>query len=161
METLQAIKKRRSTRAFNTKPIPRGTIEELIDCARLAPTARNVQPWSFIVVTKKDALQKLGALAENGRFIKECACCIAIFCQDTKYYLEDGCAATVNILIAASDLGLSSCWVAGDKKPYAENVRELLCVPTDFKLVRLIALGYSDVKLESPSKRPLGEIIHW
>jgi len=118
MEVLQAIKERRSTRSFNATPLPRDTIEELIDCARFAPSARNVQPWNFTVVTKKDTLQKLGSLAENGSFIKECACCIVVFCQDTKYYLEDGCAATENILIAASGLGLSSCWVAGDKKPY-------------------------------------------
>ena len=160
-QTLQALKKRRSVRDFNKKQVPRNLIEELIDCARLAPTARNVQPWEFVVITKKDTLQNLGSLADNGNFIKDSVCCIAVFCQETKYYLEDGCAATENILIAASDLGLAGCWVAGDKKPYCDKVRELLGVPVDFKLVSLIPLGYSDAEPGLPAKRPLKEILHW
>jgi len=161
MQALQALRKRRSVRIFNAKPVPRNLVEELIDCARLAPTARNVQPWEFVVITKKNTLQELGSLADNGSFIKDSNCCIAVFSQDTKYYLEDGCAATENILIAAYDLGLSSCWVAGDKKPYADKVRELLGMPSDFKLVSLIPLGYSDAEPDLPAKRPLKEILHW
>ena len=161
MQTLQALKNRRSVRIFNVKPVPQGLVKELIDCARFAPTARNVQPWEFVVITKKDTLQELGSLASNGSFIKDSSCCIAVFCQETKYYLEDGCAATENILIAAYDLGLSSCWVAGDKKPYADKVRELLGVPSDFKLVSLIPIGYSDAKPSLLSKKPLNDVIHW
>ena len=161
MQALQAIRKRRSVRIFNAKPVPRNLVEELIDCARLAPTARNVQPWEFVVITKKDTLQELGSLADNGSFIEDSSCCIAVFCQDTKYYLEDGCAATENILISAYDLGLSSCWVAGDKKPYADRVRELLGVPADFKLVSLIPIGYSDIKAPLPSKKSLNDVMHW
>lgn len=161
MQTQEALKNRRSNRTFTSAVIPRNLIETLIDCARFAPTARNIQPWEFVVVTKKDTLQNLGALADNGRFIKDSACCIAVFSKVTKYYLEDGCAATENILIAAEDLGLSSCWVAGDKKPYCDKVKELLGVPPDFKLVSLIALGYSQAKLALPAKRPLGELLHW
>ncbi len=161
MQTLQALKNRRSVRIFNVKPVPHGLVKELIDCARFAPTARNVQPWEFVVITKKDTLKELGSLGENGSFIKDCACCIALFCQETKYYLEDGCAATENILTAAYDLGLSSCWVAGDKKPYADKVKELLGVPFDFKLVSLIPLGYSDEKPPLPSKKSLNDVMHW
>lgn len=161
MEVQEALKKRRSVRAFIPKPVAPDLIEKLIDAARLAPTARNVQPWEFVAVTKKEALRELGALADNGRFIAECACCIAVFCQDTKYYLEDGCAATENILIAAVDLGLSACWVAGDKKPYCDKVKELFGMRRDFKLVSLIALGYSESVPPMPARRPLKEILHW
>ncbi len=161
MQALQALKERRSVRIFNAKPVARNLVEELIDCARLAPTARNIQPWEFVVITKEETLQELSFLADNGSFIKDSGCCIAVFCQDTKYYLEDGCAATENILIAAYDLGLSSCWVAGDKKPYADKVRELLCVPCGFKLISLIPLGYSDIKPFLPSKKTLNDVTHW
>ncbi len=161
MQTLEVLKKRRSVRSFSAKPLPRNLAEELIDCARLAPTARNDQPWEFVVITKKDTLRELGSLAENGSFIKDSSCCIAVLCRETKYYLEDGCAATENILIAACDLGLSGCWVAGDKKPYADKVKELLGVPAALKLVSLIPLGYSDAEQGLPAKRPLKEILHW
>lgn len=161
MQTQEALKERRSVRTFNAKPVPSNLIEIIIDCARLAPTARNVQPWDFVVITKKETLKLLGSIAETGRFIAESPCCIAVFCSDTKYYLEDGCAATVNILIAAEDLGLSACWVAGDKKPYCDKVRDLLGAPEDYKLVSLIPLGYSDDKSVMPSKRTVKELLHW
>ncbi|MFA5411646.1 MAG: nitroreductase family protein [Candidatus Omnitrophota bacterium] len=162
MEAKNAILGRRSTRNFNSQPVPQRLIEELIDCGRLAPTARNVQPWEFVAVTRRKALEDLaGIVADNGRFIAGSSCCIAVFCRDTKYYLEDGCAATENILIRAADLGLASCWVAGDKKPYCEKVKALLNLPADFKLVSLIALGYSDAPGEAPEKKPLKEVLHW
>jgi len=161
MQALKAIKNRRSVRSFNSKPVPASTIEELIDCARVATTARNIQPWEFVAVTKREVLETLGALIENAKFIAQCNCCIAVFCKDTKYYLEDGCAATQNLLIAATDLGIASCWVAGDKKEYIQEVRELLSVPGGFKLVSLVALGYSDFKVAAIPKRPLKEVLHW
>lgn len=162
MQVKEAIKKRRSIRVFDSKPVSRNLIEELIDCARFAPTARNVQPWEFVVITQKETLRKLGSLARpNGEFIAQSPCCIAVFCQDSKYYLEDGCAATENILIAACDSGLAACWVAGDKKPYCDKVKELLAVPQDYKLISLIPLGYSKSQPTESAKRPLKEVLHW
>ena len=161
MQTEAAIKMRRSVRGFAKKPIAPALIEKLIDAARLAPTAKNVQPWDFVAVTKKETLTQLGSLADNGKFIADCACCIAIFCKDTKYYLEDGCAATVNILIAATDSGLGGCWVAGDKKPYCDKVKELLGAPQDSKLVSMIALGYPQAEARMPAKRSVKELLHW
>ena len=120
MENLELLCVRRSIRMFQNKSIIREDLEKLVDSARFAPTARNVQPWEFVLVTDKDKLIELAKLAENGRFIAQAAACIAVFCVDTKYYLEDGCAATCNILLAATALGIGSCWVAGDKKPYAQ-----------------------------------------
>ena len=163
MQTKDAIKLRRSTREFDSKAvISRENIDKLIDAARLAPTARNIQPWEFIVISDRDTLERIGLLADNGRFIKDASACIAIFCKDTKYYLEDGCAATENLLLAATDLGLDSCWVAGDKKPYCGDIKELLKVPDEFKLVSLIVLGKAMMKKEADvPKRSLNEVIHW
>jgi nitroreductase len=161
MQALEAIKTRRSVRSFKSRPLASGTIEKLIDCARLATTARNIQPWEFVAITERGTLQALGAEIENARFIAQCSCCIAVFCKDTKYYLEDGCAATQNLLIAATSLGLASCWVAGDKKDYARRVAEILSVPPDFKLVSLVALGYTQAKVPDVPKRSLKEVLHW
>ena len=161
MDTIDAIKARHSIRQFSDKKISKDAIEKIIDCGRLAPTARKVEPWEFIVVTAKDALAKMGQLADHGPFIKEAACAIAVCCTDTKYYLEDGCAATENILVAAASLGIGSCWVAGDKKPYAAAVLELLGVPADMKLVSIIALGYPVQDAGPLPKRPLNDVLHW
>jgi len=164
MDALEAIKKRRSIRRYKHKSIPKEILERIVDAGRFAPTARGVEPWEFIVVTDKSVLKKIGDItAENGRFISEAGACIAVFCNDTKYYLEDGCAACENILIAAASLGIASCWVAGDKKPYCGRIAELLNVPTSLKLVSLISLGYSESEddFRIIEKRSLGEVIHW
>jgi nitroreductase len=138
-------------------------LEKIVEAARFSPTARNVQPWEFIVIAEVSTLKKLGELAENGRFLAQAKACIAVFCAETKYYLEDGCAATCNILLAAAALGIGSCWVAGDKKPYCADVAKLLNVPVAYKLVSLVALGYPKSKDSFciAEKRNLKEIIHW
>jgi len=163
MENLELLKSRRSVRSFNNKKITKADIEKLIDSARFAPTARNVQPWEFVVITKKDTLKKLADLAENGRFMAQAAAGIAVFCLDTKYYLEDGCAATCSILLAATALGIGSCWIAGDKKDYSAQVNTLVNAPLDMKLISLIALGYpQDEKVfKIVEKRGLEKLLHW
>ena len=163
MEAIENIRMRRSIRQFSDKPILKKDLELLVDAGRLAPTARGVQPWEFMVVTHKSFLRKIAELSENGRFIAEAAACIAVFCSDTKYYLEDGCAATENILLAATARHIGSCWVAGDKKPYCGQINSLLGAPTSYKLVSLIALGYSvsSQELKIAEKRSLKEVLHW
>ncbi|MFA4990224.1 MAG: nitroreductase family protein [Candidatus Omnitrophota bacterium] len=163
MDTLDTLKTRRSIRSYQDKAIPKDVLKEIINVARFSPTARNEQPWEFIVITDSRFLNKVAALAENARFMAYAKACIAVFCADTKYYLEDGCAATVNILNAAAALGIGSCWVAGDKKPYGEEIAAFLSVPPEFKLVSMVALGYptdqADFKLGL--KRSLRGMLHW
>ncbi|MFH1023889.1 MAG: nitroreductase family protein [Planctomycetota bacterium] len=160
MNTLDAIEKRHSTRAFLAKPVPKEILEKIADAGRRAPTARNVQPWAFVLVTDGGMRGKLAALAETGRFIADAPACLAVFCRDTKYYIEDGCAAVENILLAATALGVQSCWVAGDKKPYAAEVARLLGAPGDHKLIALLPLGYAATPGKSTARRPLADILH-
>jgi nitroreductase len=160
MDALSAISARRSVRSFKTDPISRDLIARLIDAARMAPTARNVQPWEFVVVTDPGKRRQLAALADHGKFIAEAPVCIVVLSHDTRYYLEDCSAATTNILLAAAALGLGSCWVAGDKKAYAPQVTSLCGAPGDMKLISLVAVGYP-LEIPAPSKRPLEDVLHW
>lgn len=160
MEALKVLKERRSIRKYQKKEVPKNIIEDIIDCARFAPTAINIQPWEFIVITDKEMREKIADITDYGKFIKEAPVCVAVFCKDTKYYLEDGSAATTYILLAAKAYGLGSCWVAGDKKLYAEKIREILGVPSGYKLISLISIGYSDEE-PKPNKRELKEVLHW
>ncbi len=161
MQTIEAIKKRISVRKYKNEVIPREYIEKIIDCGRSAPTARRVEPWEFVVIEDKKILALLSQFAPNGVFIKEAACCIAVFCQDTKYYLEDGCAATENILLACVDLGLGACWVAGDKKDYVNEIARNLKAPANMKLVSLISVGWPAEEPKQVRNRSLKEVIHW
>ena len=160
MDAIECMKTRRSVRAYLDKPVDREVIEDIIDCGRLAASAINIQPWQFIVVQDAALRKKIADITDYGKFIEQAAVCVAVFCQDGKYYLEDGSAATQNILNAARAHGLGSCWVAGDKKEYAPVMARLLGLPEDYKLISLIAIGYAASE-GNPPKKPLTEVLHW
>lgn len=161
MDTLNAIRKRCSIRRYNPRSVPRRLIEKVVEAGRLAPTAWAIQPWEFIAVTDSEVRTKIADMTDYGKFIKKAPVCIAVFCKDTQFYLEDGCAATENMLIAATALGLGTCWVAGDKKGYAESVRRILKLPTAYKLVSLIPVGYPEWRPGLKRKRALRNLLHW
>lgn len=160
MDAIEALKSRRSIRSYKPEPVPKEIIEDLVDCGRLAPTARNEQPWEFVAVTDAATRKRIAAEAEFGKFIADAPACIVVLCENTQYYLEDGSAATANILLAARAHGLGSCWVAGDKKGYADRVREIVGAPKGYRLISLIAVGYS-AEEPRPPKRSLSEVLHW
>jgi len=161
MDALEAIKQRRSARKFRQNPVHRRLLEQLVDCGRLAPTAMAKEPWEFVVITDQEMRRRIADTTDYGKFIADAPACIAVFCRHTKYYLEDGCAASENILIAASALDLGACWVAGDKKRYADAVRRMLGVPEGYHLVSLLPLGYRADRPSGKGKRALEEVLHW
>src|SRR5271157_38226 len=112
MDCISALKTRRSVRAYTGEPVTREVLIDLVDCGRLAATAINIQPWEFVVVTAPPMLRAIAAATDFGKFIAQAAACIVVLCRDTKYYLEDGCNASQNILVAAHAHGLGSCWIA-------------------------------------------------
>jgi nitroreductase len=160
MDAIEMLKSRRSVRAYENKTIAREILGDIVDCARLAPTAMNQQAWEFIVVTEKAGITKLAELVGHAKFLPGAAACIVVLCKDNQYYVEDGSAATQNILLAARAHGLGSCWIAGDKQAYADPIRQYLGAPTEYKTFSLISLGYP---AENPTveKRPLESVLRW
>ncbi len=163
METIEAIQNRYSCRSYRADPVSSELLMKLVDAGRLAPSGRGEQPWVFVVVTDVSTLKELARLAESGPHIGRAAACIGVFClRDAKYGLEDCCAASENILLAAADLGLGACWIAGDKKSYAGQVADLLNAPPGMKLISLISLGFpADEMPKDRKRRPLKEVLHW
>lgn len=161
MDTFEAILNRKSVRQFLDRPVEKDKLEKIIDAARHAPTARGEEPWEFIALTAPGPIKELAGITDHGKFLADAKACVVIFCKDTKYYLEDGCAACENLLLAATSLGISTCWIAGDKKPYASGIAEALKVPSGFKLVSIIAMGYSKDTSGNKKKRSLEDVLHW
>jgi nitroreductase len=152
------IRSRHSVRKYKEKPIEEKTIKDALDCARLAPTARNEQPWLFGTIQNRETLQAIADLADNGKFIADAPICFAVFGKrDAKYYLEDCCAATMQLILALQAWGVGSCWVAGEKKDYAEDVRKLLNVPGEYALVSLVPAGYPE-ELQIKTKKAIDEV---
>jgi nitroreductase len=161
MKALEALRTRRSVRRYQDRPVAPEVLEQIVDAGRLAATARNGQPWEFVVLTDHDLKAQVAAATDHGKFIADGPAAIAVFCQESKYYLEDGAAATQNILVAAHSLGLGACWIAGDKKEYAPAIGKLLGAPQQMRLVSLVALGYPQDQLPEKEKRPLSAVLHW
>jgi nitroreductase len=153
------IKSRHSVRKFKTDPVDDHAIQDAVECALQAPTAMNHQPYIFVVVKQKETLAKIAGLADHGKFIADSAASFAVFGEKKEtYYLEDCCAATENLILALQAYGVCSCWVAGDKKSYAEPVRELLGVPGKYTLVSLVAAGYP-AEVPLAKKKPVNTIV--
>jgi nitroreductase len=158
---VRILKDRRSVRQYKDKPINKRTLEEILDCARLAPSARGIQHWVFVVVTEKERLSEIAETVTWGSFIKDAAACV-IVCgrKDVKRRVEDCCLASENIMLAAKSLGIGSCYVAALGKEIG-NVRGLLEVPEDYEIVCFIPMGYFDKNPEPHDKKKLEEVISW
>jgi nitroreductase len=170
MDVFEAIKKRRSIRAFKGGDVSPETVEKLVEAARWAPSAGNIQPWEFIIVRKPEIKKRLAEAALSQAFIEE-APVVIVVCADenrsaigygvrgkTLYCIQDTAAAIQNIHLTALSLGLSTCWVGAFKE---EEARQILNVPRGVRPVAIIPVGYAD---ESPSprkRRPINEIVHY
>jgi nitroreductase len=158
MEALEAILKRRSVRSYTGDPVPREDLEKIVDAARLAPSGYNRQPWEFIVVTDRGVIDQLKIAA---LWMEDAGAIIAVVMEtSSKFWLEDGSAAVENILIASTALGYGSCWLQGDTEPREEELKELLGIPDDKKLLTLVPIG---VPSEWPTreKKTLSEVLYW
>ncbi|MFP4466417.1 MAG: nitroreductase family protein, partial [Candidatus Goldiibacteriota bacterium] len=114
MEFYDVVRKRRSIRKYKKEgKIEKSVIERIAEAGAAAPSARSVHPWKFAAVTEADRIQELaGIIGNNGKFIAGASAAIIVICEDTKYYIEDGCGAVENMLLAITAEGLGACWIA-------------------------------------------------
>ncbi len=161
METFKAIALRASVREYTDEPVEKELLEKLVDSGRMAPSARAVEPWEFIVITDKTKIGDIASIAPNGKFLVSAQAAIIVICADTKYFIEDGCAATENILLRAADLGLGACWIAGNQKPYVQDVLRIFNAPAESKLVSIISIGWPKQNPSQHKSRSLKDVLHW
>jgi nitroreductase len=162
MQTIEAIKNRRSVRKYIDKPIKNEILKDIVDCGRLAPSGNNSQPWEFLVVTKREDLDFLAKVTTYGKFLKEAGACIITFCEkNNRHHVEDGSAATENMILAATDYGIGTCWIAGYNRTYEEDIVSHFNVPQNLRMISIISLGYYDRYPYIPNKRSIDEVLHW
>jgi nitroreductase len=158
METIAAIRKRRSVRKFTGTPVARNDLITIVDAGRLDASGYNAQPWDFIVVTDRSRIEQLSIVTS---WIKSAGAIIAVVMDPgSEFWLEDGSAAIQNILIAATSLGYGSCWVEGDALRLEERLKGMLAIPADKRLLALVPIGKA---LDWPTidKKQLEDVIHW
>lgn len=166
MDTLTAIDKRRSVRAFKPDDIPGETLRDILGAAIQAPSAGNLQPWHFLVIMNPELRQTLASIAGDP-FIAQPPV-IIVACTEEKrsataygergrslYCLQDVAAAIQNILLAATAHQLGTCWVGAFSE---ERVARALDIPPSRRPVAMIPLGYPAEDPRLPPRRPLEEV---
>ena len=161
MDVLEAIKERRSVRKYEPRAVPEEKLTQVLEAGRWAPSAGNSQPWKFIVVRDEKVKSELARVAVWGSFLAQAPVAIAVVIdpQASNHPVEDGAAATQNMLLAAHALGLGTCWIGSYGSGYEESAKEVLGIPGDKRLLSLISLGYP---AESPTRKTrleLGELV--
>lgn len=151
MEVFEAVQKRRSIRAYEPTSIPEDKLMKILEAGRLAPSASNIQPWHFIVVRDVEKRKKL-ARARWAKFLAQSPVVI-VGCGNQKlspkWFMVDVAIAMQNMVLTATSEGLGTCWVGS----FNENeVKEMLKIPENYKVVALLALGYPRRKFDLAGK---------
>jgi nitroreductase len=169
LDVFEAITSRRSIRTFEKKAVSDEQVGALIDAARHAPSAGNIQPWEFVIVRDKQIKKQLSSAALNQALIEGAPVVIVVCADEARsgqgygsrgvnlYCVQDTAAATQNILLAACAMGLGTCWVGAFRE---EMVRTSLNTPADVRPVAIIPVGYPAENPALRKRRTLTEIIH-
>lgn len=164
MELGEAIKKRRSIRKYLTRKVENDKLDRVLEAGRLAPSAKNLQEWRFVVVRDEGRRKRLADAAKGQTFVGEAPVVIAACATVTDYVMTCGqltypidlAIALEHMVLAAAAEGLGTCWIGAF---YEEEVKKILNIPPEVRVVALLPLGYPD---ESPHPRPrkeIGEIV--
>ena len=159
---MNMIFKRTSVRKYSDKPIPREQIELLLKAGMGAPSAKNSQPWEFVVIEDRDTLLKITEFHPYSFMLKQAPVAIAV-CADINsespdlkgldFWVQDCSAATQNIMLQATALDMGSVWLGVyPKQQLVEPLAALLDLPKSVVPFSIISLGYPDGEVEPKDK---------
>ncbi|MFH1063590.1 MAG: nitroreductase family protein [Candidatus Woesearchaeota archaeon] len=169
METFEAIEKRRSVRDFNDTPVEWEKVGNILRAGQLAPSSGNVQDWKFVAVTDKTTRGALANAALKQHWIAKAPVIIVVYSdpkstqrfyglRGEKLYTIQNCAAAIeNMLLAATDQGLASCWIGAFDEVM---VSKALGAPTDVRPQAMIPIGYTDKEQIESKRHQLVDIVY-
>lgn len=170
MDIFEAIKGRRSIRKFTSENVSSDDLRKILECATMAPSAGNIQPWEFVIVRDTEIKRRLSVAALDQTFIEEAPVVVVVCANEmrsawgygrrgaTLYCLQDTAAAIQNLLLAAYAMGLGACWIGAF---HEEEVRKVLGVPSGIRPVAIVPVGHPAEKPAPRSRRSMSEIAHY
>jgi nitroreductase len=164
MQIHEAIKNRRSVRAYKSDPIPEQSLRKVLEAARLAPSAHNDQDWKFIIIKDIKKKKQLAQAARSQSFIAEAPVVIAAVALNPERVMScEVPAYAINLAIAvdhmtlqACEQGLGTCWIGAFSQ---EEVKKVLKIPDKYKVVALLPLGFPADSPKPKTRKSLEEII--
>lgn len=171
MNLLELARTRRSTRAFTSDPVTDADVQTMIDAAIAAPSAGNRQAWHLYVVRNRAILERLAHESAKQPFIGTASVAF-VFCAEPGrnqdryaergrdlYCLQDAAAAIQNVLLAATDLGLGSCWCGGFDEAKAT---EILALPATRRPVAIVPIGHpAPDQPQQPGRRDVTDVVDY
>lgn len=174
MNFLELVKKRQSVRKYSDKPVSKDVLERCLEAARLAPSACNSQPWSFIVVDSPELKNRVAEAAFSGiyssnSFAKSAPVLVVVitehskfiaslggYFRGTRYNLIDVGVAAEHFVLQAAEEGLGTCWLGFFNE---KAVKKILNIPKEKKVDIILSVGYPvDDKIREKSRSPMKEI---
>ena len=155
----ETLRVRRSIRRYRDREIEPEKIEQLKEAALRAPSSRGINPWRFVFVTDRAVLERLSSAKESGSgFLKGAALGVVVAARrgESDVWVEDCSIASIVLQLAATSLGLGSCWIQIRNRSHSSSmsaedyVKQTLALPEDFLVECIISLGYPD-----EDKRPI------
>lgn len=170
MDVFEAIKERRSVRAYSAEGVSEADVARLIEAARWAPSAGNTQPCELVIVKDMETKRRLSKAALNQTFIEK-APVVIVVCADLSrssrgygsrgtnlYSIQDTAAATENMLLVAHELGLATCWVGAFQD---DTVTEAVKAPRNMRPVAIITVGHPAESPAATKRRRVEEFVHY
>jgi nitroreductase len=168
MRFIELVQQRHSVRNFEPTPVEREKLEAILEAGRLAPSAVNFQPWHFIVLTQKEVLESFYPVYHREWFRTAPAVIVVLGDHNQGWHRkEDGkdhtdidvAIAVDHITLAATELGLGTCWVCNFHTTQCSEFFEL---PNHLEPIALIPVGYpAEQAIPSKKRKEASEIIHW
>ncbi|MBW2969224.1 nitroreductase family protein [Candidatus Woesearchaeota archaeon] len=168
MDALECIKTRRSIRRFKDKPIAFELIGNILESARLAPSAGNIQEWNFILVTDYKTRENIAMASCMQTWMNDAPVFIVVCSNPRKserfygnkgesfYCIQNSAAAIENILLSAHAQGLGACWIGAFEE---DQVKKAASIPGNIKVMGIIPVGYSAEEPDLPEKFPLTDVV--
>lgn len=152
MDVVESFRKRRSVRSYAETPVPDEVLVDIMEAARLAPSAGSVQPWHFVIVRDEEKRRRIAGGCRYGEFLSESPV-VVVACGDKKasprWYAVNTSIALEHIVLAATSLGLGTCWIGMFDE---EELRNMVNLPDKFEIIALMALGYEREKMDLKAK---------
>lgn len=161
MECIEALLTRRSIRVFSEREVSLDLVLKAIDIARYAPSARNSQPWRFIVITDRELLDKLSRLHGGARPLANAKLAVLVLASEKESptsYIVDASLAAMYLWLALHCMGLGAVWIQTLRD--VESIRELLEIPSEYVPIGLLAIGYPSEKPHAKPRKPLEDIVY-
>lgn len=161
------ITSRFSVRSYTNQKVDRSSILEILEAARLAPSAVNYQPWHYIVITENEDLSSFHEVYHRSWF-KEAPVCIVVCADhsqswkrksDGKDFADvDAAIAIDHLVLKATELGLGTCWICNFD---VEMARKKLELPDYIEPIAIISIGYTTSEAPLKKRKDLSELVHW